>query len=152
MKIHDIIKEFTISDLKRMGVNPTRKQLHHLRKINHENGGNITRSDLKKVGIFEAPTFYDDRIQRLARAKDKENLQRNRYNLDPINVDLTPKDLDFDYIQPEEISGRETTLDKFKRWNKMLRGKEPIYTTKGGTEITVDPFGDTTGISFNKPF
>lgn len=95
---------------------------------------------------------YDDRIQRLARAKDKENLQRNRYNLDPINVDLTPKDLDFDYIQPEEISGRETTLDKFKRWNKMLRGKAPIYTTKGGTEITVDPFGDTTGISINKPF
>ena len=47
------LNEFTISDLKGMGIKPTREQFHKLQKINHENGGNITRSDLKKVGINE---------------------------------------------------------------------------------------------------
>ena len=47
------LNEFTLSDLKGMGIKPTREQFHKLQKINHENGGNITRSDLQKVGINE---------------------------------------------------------------------------------------------------
>ncbi len=45
------IYEYTISDLKGMGITLTREQRHRLQKISHENSGNITRSDLKKVGI-----------------------------------------------------------------------------------------------------
>jgi len=49
------LNEFTISDLKGMGINPTPDQMKELRKINDRNRGNITRADLKKVGInFEA--------------------------------------------------------------------------------------------------
>ncbi|MBT87768.1 MAG: hypothetical protein CMD55_03780 [Gammaproteobacteria bacterium] len=47
------LNEFTLSDLKGMGIKPTREQFHKLQKMNHENGGNITRSDLQKVGINE---------------------------------------------------------------------------------------------------
>ncbi len=47
------LDEFTISDLKGMGIKPTPDQLKKLQKINHQNKGNITRADLKKVGIKE---------------------------------------------------------------------------------------------------
>ena len=71
------IYEYTISDLKGMGITLTREQRHRLQKISHENSGNITRSDLKKVGIkygetnmLEAPEegydFADVRQKRIA--------------------------------------------------------------------------------------
>ena len=41
---------------------------------------------------------------------------------------------------------------KLKRWNKMIRGKRPIYTTKTGTNFKVDPFGGEKSIKLNKPF
>jgi len=49
----ETVNEFTISDLKHMGVTQiTPEQKKELQKISHENGGNITRSDLKKVGLL----------------------------------------------------------------------------------------------------
>ena len=45
-----------------------------------------------------------------------------------------------------------TLTSKLKRWNKMIRGKRPIYTTKTGTNIKVDPFGGEKSIKLNKPF
>ena len=47
------LDEFTISDLKGMGIKPTPEQMKELQKINNKNKGNITRADLKKVGIKE---------------------------------------------------------------------------------------------------
>ena len=50
---HRELNEFTISDLKYMGITHiTSEQKKELQKISHENGGNITRSDLKKVGLL----------------------------------------------------------------------------------------------------
>jgi len=49
----ETVNEFTISDLKHMGITQiTPEQKKELQKISHENGGNITRSDLKKVGLL----------------------------------------------------------------------------------------------------
>ena len=45
-----------------------------------------------------------------------------------------------------------TLTRKLKRWNKMIRGKRPIYTTKTGTNIKVDPFGCEKSIKLNKSF
>ena len=42
--------------------------------------------------------------------------------------------------------------DKLKRWNKMARGKEPIYITNSGTTIKVNPFADEQSVILNKPF
>ena len=47
------LDEFTISDLKGMGIKPTPEQMKELQKISNKNKGNITRADLKKVGIKE---------------------------------------------------------------------------------------------------
>ena len=52
----------------------------------------------------------------------------------------------------KSISRGEVILDSLKSWNKMLRGKKPIYVTSGGSQITVDPIGDEKSIKLFKLF
>ena len=70
---------------------------------------------------------------------------------DSMNLDLNPSIMDSD-DNPELIGGGESTLDKLKLWNKILRGKKPIYTTNSGTQIKVNPIGDEKSINLIKPF
>jgi hypothetical protein len=41
---------------------------------------------------------------------------------------------------------------RLKRWNKMFRGKRPIYSTRSGTNIKIDSFGDKKSITVDKAF
>lgn len=41
---------------------------------------------------------------------------------------------------------------KFKRWNKMLRGKGPVYSTRSGTNLKIDTFGDEKSITIDRTF
>ena len=41
---------------------------------------------------------------------------------------------------------------QFKRWNKMLRGKGPIYSTRSGTNLKINTIGDKKSIIIDKPF
>ena len=50
------------------------------------------------------------------------------------------------------VSRGEAILESLKNWNKMLRGKKPIYITSGGSQISVDPIGDEKSIKFFKRF
>ena len=68
-----------------------------------------------------------------------------------MNLDLNPSIIVLDN-NPEIVSSGESTLDKLKRWNKIIRGKKPIYTTKGGTQFNVNPIGDEKSIKLFKPF
>ena len=43
-------------------------------------------------------------------------------------------------------------LGSLKSWSKILRGKKPIYTTKGGSQISLDPIGDEKSIKLFKRF
>ena len=52
----------------------------------------------------------------------------------------------------EFISRGEAIFGSLKSWNKMLRGKKPIYVTSGGSQISVDPIGDEKSIKFFKRF
>ena len=70
---------------------------------------------------------------------------------DSMNLDLNPSIMDSD-DNPELVGGGEFTLDKLKLWNKILRGKKPIYTTNSGTQIKVNPIGDEKSINLIKPF
>ena len=71
--------------------------------------------------------------------------------LDSMNLDLNSSIIVLDN-NPEIVSSGESTLDKLKRWNKIIRGKKPIYTTKGGTQFNVNPIGDEKTIKLFKPF
>ncbi len=41
---------------------------------------------------------------------------------------------------------------KIKKWNKMLRGKSPIYSTRSGTNLRIDTFGDEKSIIIDRNF
>ena len=43
-------------------------------------------------------------------------------------------------------------LSSLKSWNKILRGKKPIYITSGGSQISVDSIGDEKSIKLFKHF
>ena len=70
---------------------------------------------------------------------------------DSMNLDLNPSIMDSDDNR-ELVGGGESILDKLKLWNKILRGKKPIYTTNSGTQIKVNPIGDEKSIKLIKPF
>ena len=67
-----------------------------------------------------------------------------RLNAIPALIDLE--------TDSESVSSRKAILDSLKSWNKMLRGKKPIYITSGGSQISLDSIGDEKSIKFFKRF
>ena len=50
------------------------------------------------------------------------------------------------------ISKESERFLRLKRWNKMLVGKRPIYSTRSGTNIKIDTIGDEKSITVDKKF
>ena len=50
------------------------------------------------------------------------------------------------------ISKESERFLRLKRWNKMLMGKRPIYSTRSGTNIKIDTFGNEKSITVDKEF
>ena len=50
------------------------------------------------------------------------------------------------------ISKESERFLRLKRWNKMLMGKKPIYSTRSGTNIKIDTFGNEKSITVDKAF
>ena len=67
-----------------------------------------------------------------------------RLNAIPALIDLE--------TNSESVSSRKAILDSLKSWNKMLRGKKPIYITSDGSQISLDPIGEEKSIKFFKRF
>ena len=63
----------------------------------------------------------------------------------------TPTVMDLEADSVLVIRG-STILESLKSWNKMLRGKKPVYISTGGSQISVDPIGDEKSIKFFKSF
>ena len=62
--------------------------------------------------------------------------------LEPMNLETDSK----------FVNRGETILDSLKNWNKIIRGKKPIYITSGGSQISVDSIGDQKSIKLLKHF
>ena len=54
--------------------------------------------------------------------------------------------------KPQFVSRGKAILNKFKNWNKIVRGKKPIYITDERTQITVDSIGSEKSIKIIKRF
>ena len=50
------------------------------------------------------------------------------------------------------ISKENERFLRLKRWNKMLMGKRPIYSTRSGTNIKINTFGDEKSITVDREF
>ena len=55
-------------------------------------------------------------------------------------------------INESLVSKGSSRLYKFRSWNKMLRGKGPIYSTRSGANLKIDTFGDEKSITIDKSF
>ena len=56
-------------------------------------------------------------------------------------------------IKSDILTNKSSAISlRFKRWNKMLRGKGPVYSTRSGTNFKVDTFGDEKSISIGRAF
>ena len=71
--------------------------------------------------------------------------------LGSMRLNYIPKVINLE-ADSKSISRGEVILDSLKSWNKMLRGKKPIYITSGGSQISVDPIGDEKAIKLFKRF
>ena len=71
--------------------------------------------------------------------------------LGSMRLDSIPKAMNSE-TDSKFVSRGEAILDSLKSWNKMLRGKKPIYITSGGSQISVDPIGDEKAIKLFKRF
>ena len=50
------------------------------------------------------------------------------------------------------ISKESERFIRLKRWNKMLMGKRPVYSTRSGTNIKISTFGDEKSITVDREF
>ena len=50
------------------------------------------------------------------------------------------------------ISKESERFMRLKRWNKMLMGKRPIYSTRSGTNLKIDTFGNEKSITVDRAF
>ena len=41
---------------------------------------------------------------------------------------------------------------KLKKWNRMLRGKGPVYSTRSGTNFKIDTLGEEKSITIDRTF
>ena len=51
-----------------------------------------------------------------------------------------------------KISKKNERFLRLKRWNKMLIGKRPIYSTRSGTNIKINTFGNEKSITVDRAF
>jgi len=71
--------------------------------------------------------------------------------LGSMRLDSISTEMDLE-VESEFYSRGKAILNSLKSWNKMLRGKKPIYITSGGSQISVDPIGNEKSIKFFKRF
>ena len=50
------------------------------------------------------------------------------------------------------ISKESERFLRLKRWNKLLMGKRPIYSTRSGTNIKINTFGNEKSITVDRAF
>ena len=67
-----------------------------------------------------------------------------RLNTIPIIMDLE--------ADSKSVSRGKAIFNSLKSWNKILRGKKPIYISTGGSQISVDSIGDEKSIKLFKRF
>ena len=79
----------------------------------------------------------------------------------PLSVQVTYEINEREIICADGIAVKESEISinkvsaralKFKRWNKMLRGKGPVYSTRSGTNLKIDTFGDEKSITIDRAF
>ena len=70
---------------------------------------------------------------------------------DSFTHDISSKVVNLD-DNSKSFSRGKAILNKLKSLNRKLRGKEPVYITNDGYQISVDSFGNEKSINIKKRF
>ena len=100
------------------------------------------------VASLEISSFSDNQICMMA--KDPPLSVQVTYEINKRKISCN----DGIVVNQSEISinkNSDRTL-KFKKWNKALRGKGPVYSTRSGTNLKIDTFGDEKSITIDRAF
>jgi hypothetical protein len=100
------------------------------------------------VASLEISSFSHDQICMMA--KDPPLSVRVTYEINKRKIICA----DGIAVKEPEISINKDSARalKFKKWNKALRGKGPIYSTSSGTNFKIDTFGDEKSITIDRSF
>ena len=100
------------------------------------------------VASLEVSSFSHDQICMMA--KDPPLSVQVSYEINKRKISCN----DGVVVNQSEISINKNSARtlKFKKWNKALRGKEPVYSTRSGTNIKIDTFGDEKSITIDRAF
>ena len=100
------------------------------------------------IASLEIADYSDDQICLIA--KDPPISQQVTFEINArkiiCNEGIAIRELE---VSKNKASARGL---KFKRWNKMLRGKGPVYTTRSGTNLKIDTFGDEKSVTIDRAF
>ena len=100
------------------------------------------------VAALEISGFSDDQICLIA--KDPPLSVQVTYEINERKISCN----DGIAINASEISVNKNSARalKLKKWNKALRGKGPVYSTRSGTNLKIDTFGDEKSITIDRAF
>ena len=100
------------------------------------------------VAALEISSFSDDQICLIA--KDPPLSVQVTYEINERKISCN----DGIAINASEISVNKNSARalKLKKWNKALRGKGPVYSTRSGTNLKIDTFGDEKSITIDRAF
>jgi len=100
------------------------------------------------LASLDVTGFNDDQICMLA--KDPPLPAQITYEINARGIECN--DGVATKMSDSPISKDSPRLNKLKRWSKMLRGKGPIYSTRSGTNLKINTFGDEKSITIDKSF
>ena len=81
------------------------------------------------------------------------NNQSPHTRIDEVNMkSYYCVDGSFNKVDKAPIINSSILVNKLKSMNKILRGKKPIYSTNGGTQIKIEPLDEEKSIILNKLF
>lgn len=100
------------------------------------------------IASLEVADYSDDQICLIA--KDPPLLEQVTFEINARKIICNEGIA----IREPEVSKNKASARglKFKRWNKMLRGKGPVYTTRSGTNLKIDTFGDEKSVTIDRTF
>lgn len=100
------------------------------------------------VASFEVGSFSNDQICMMA--KDPPLSAQVNYEITKRKISCN----DGIAVDESEISINNNSASalKFKKWSKALRGKGPVYSTRSGTNLKIDTFGDEKSITIDRAF
>ena len=97
---------------------------------------------------IDVSDFSDDQI--CIFAKDPPRSAQVIFEIKARDI-ICDEGISFKRSEVSISKGSERFL-RLKRWNKMLMGKRPIYSTRSGTNIKIDTFGNEKSITVDKAF